>query len=741
MDSMNKGYNTQGKVGKVVLLCSIFVALGILLQYTSALRPLEQLILDQEFRTFTRPDPNDKIAMVAIDQKSLDYFAKNRMYWPWPREFYQIVTDYLVKEGAELIVFDIYFDTPDFDRVQVDGETSDRRFANSLKQAGNALLAVKTTGAGETTEALIPRKNDTTLSHWDISGTAPNSPFALHRYTSIPIPIFREAAAGFGNTDLLTDSDAVIRRVKLFDSTATDGYVPTLAMSAYLHMNKEQTGTAPDLSWTPNGLEAGSLNIPLTENGSYLINWYRKGGVKEGTFPYYSYKAVVESAVRSKQPSDSANLPIPRGTFEDKVVFIGASATGLADIKSTPMSGMEAYPGMEIHATVLNNLIDEGFLHRMPGWAAILVLILLAAGVGYLTAYNRPIWGIISTAALLFLTIAVGLWLFSAFRFALPLGLFFTHGLLTFTGVIVYKYFSEERQKKQIKGAFSQYVQPEYVDQVVQDPEKLRLGGDKKELTVMFSDVAGFTSISESMPPEKLVSFLNEYLTSMTRIVFEHGGTLDKYIGDAIMAFWGAPIEHSNTAVAACRSTLRMIDVMNELVPQWKARGHPHVFARYGINTGPMIVGNMGSENRFNYTVLGDAVNLAARLEPANKEFGTTTMISEFTHKKLNDDFLCRQLDLLVVKGKTQPVKVYELIADRSSGKQLDTMERAVDIYTEGLNFYYEKQWDKAIAKFDEVLKQIPDDGPAQTYKRRCQEFKAHPPETDWDGVYRLLKK
>ena len=701
------------------------------------LAPLERVILDHEFRNLTREDPNDRVAMIAIDQRSLDFFSKNRMYWPWPREFYQIVTDYLQSEGARLIIFDIYFDTPDFDRINVDGEASDRRFAKSMGRAGNVLLAMKTSPQmGDNVNLAEPP--DSSLFPWEVKNIRKGIYQQSHKYTSLPISLFRDSAEALGNTAMLTDADAVIRRINLFDSTATGEEIPTLGMATWLALQEQM----PQLKWTEKGLKAGNVHVPLLEDGSYQINWYKKGGVVEGTFPYYSFQAVVQSAIQSKRNPEAGRL-IPDGTFEDKIVFVGASAAGLGDIKSTPVSSLEAFPGMEIHATVLNNLLDQQFINHISGWWNGVLLLILAFGIAFLVAYNRPLWGIIITAALLLFLVGIGAYLFAQYRFILPVGLLFTHTALTFTGVIIYKYFSEERQKKQIKTAFSQYVQPEYVHQVTENPELLKLGGQKKQLTVLFSDLAGFTTLSESMPPEKLVSFLNEYLSSMTRTIFEHGGTLDKFIGDAIMAFWGAPIAHENTAILACRSAIKMIRKLERQAPEWEKQGKPYVFARYGINTGPMIVGNMGSENRFNYTVLGDAVNLAARLEPANKEFGTTAMISEFTYKQLNSDFLCRQLDLLIVKGKTKPVTVYELMGDRTQmdDEEIREIENIIAIYQTGLNHYYRKEWNEAIAKFQEVQQIRPNDGPAATYVQRSREFIENPPEPDWDGVYRLLRK
>lgn len=725
-------YSDIDKKYKVILLAVGFFAFGLLVQSLGLLEPLDRIILDYKFRYLQREDPNDKIVMVSIDEKSLNYFTRNRMYWPWPREFYSIVTDYLDKAGADQIVYDILFDTPDFDRRSVDGTASDNRFAAALDSAGNGLLAFKSTPTEEPTESYDHIYSQ--FFGYDIKGQPPYK--VPHIYTSLPIRKFATAAEGLGNTAMIPDDDAVIRKINLFDSLAYDGYAPTLALSTYLAMQPDTL----TFEWTNRGIRIGKQNIPLQEDGSYLINWYKKGGVKEGTFPYYSFHAVVQSAVQ-RMRNDTADVSVPPDIFEDKVVFIGASAAGLADIKSTPLSSLEEFPGMEIHANILNNLIDGNYITQLQQWQQLLILLLLSFGIAFLIAYTRPMTGVLYILGILGLIVLTGILLFTIDRFWLHTGFYFVMGTLTYTGAIAFKYFSEEREKKQIKTAFGQYVQPEFVQKLIDDPELLQLGGEKKKMTVMFSDLAGFTTISESMPPEHLVSFLNEYLGAMTDIIFENNGTVDKFIGDAIMAFWGAPFDQENSAILACRSTMQMIDKLEELTPKWKQEGKPHAFARYGINTGKMVVGNMGSYNRFNYTVLGDAVNLAARLEPANKEFGTTAMISEYTYKELKDEFVCRQLDLLVVKGKTKPVRVYELIADRASDKDLSTIEKGVSVYRDAIRYYYDMEWDKAIDKFEKVKKILPDDGPSNTYIKRSQEFKANPPDDDWDGVYRMLRK
>jgi adenylate cyclase len=400
------------------------------------------------------------------------------------------------------------------------------------------------------------------------------------------------------------------------------------------------------------------------------------------------------------------------------------------------MSSLEAFPGMEIQATILNNLIGGNFITELPAWLKISILLLLSFGIPFCIAYTRPIYGGALTIGILALIILTGIGLFSYHRIWFSTGMFLVMITITYSGAAAYKYFAEEKQKKEIRSAFGQYVQPEFVERLIAEPELLKLGGQKKNLTVMFSDLAGFTTISESKPPEELVTFLNQYLGVMTDAIFEYSGTIDKYIGDAVMAFWGAPIEQENHPILACRSTLKMLDRVNKMTPQ-----NTETHARFGVATGDMIVGNIGSYNRFNYTVLGDTVNLAARLEAANKQFGSRAMISEQTYKQVSEEFLCRQLDMLVVKGKTEPERVYELMADKETNQNLKDLEEVIDIYQKGLNYYFQRRWDQAINTFQEVLNLKSGDGPSQTYIQRCKKFKQEPPPKNWDGVFHLQTK
>jgi adenylate cyclase len=312
--------------------------------------------------------------------------------------------------------------------------------------------------------------------------------------------------------------------------------------------------------------------------------------------------------------------------------------------------------------------------------------------------------------------------------------------VLGFVGATAYNYVTERRQKVLIKGMFSQYVNPAFVEELVAHPEKLRLGGERKELTVLFSDIAGFTTIAERMSPENLVALLNDYLSIMTDIVFATGGTLDKYEGDAIMAFWGAPIPQEDHALRACRAALEMQKAIIRIRDRWEGEGKPSISVRIGLSTGEMVVGNMGGSRKFDYTVIGDSVNLGSRLEGANKEYGTSIMMSQKTYERVKNLVIARELDLLVVKGKTEPIAVYELVGlanDAISAEYHDFLNH----YNLGLQHYRNRRWREAIEHFQHALKIAPDDYPSQMYISRIRAYEESPPPPEWNGVFVLKTK
>jgi adenylate cyclase len=309
---------------------------------------------------------------------------------------------------------------------------------------------------------------------------------------------------------------------------------------------------------------------------------------------------------------------------------------------------------------------------------------------------------------------------------------------VTYAGIVSYRFFFEEGEKRKVRSAFSQYMHPALIHQMLNSPEGLKLGGEEKHLTALFADIVGFTTLSEKLTPAELVEILNEYLSEMTEVIFRNWGTLDKYIGDAIMAFWGAPYPQDDHALRSCRAALEMLETLRRLQAGWKVRAVPTIDIGVGINSGPMLVGNMGSKRRKNYTIMGDSVNLASRLEGLNRQFGTHLIISEATFLQTNGQVVARELDLIRVKGKTQPVKVYDLLG---LGADFHLYGDLVRQFEKGLQAYRAGQWETALEIFEQLVRDHPEDGPSRVFIKRCHDLLAQPPEGIWDGVFVMKSK
>lgn len=462
--------------------------------------------------------------------------------------------------------------------------------------------------------------------------------------------------------------------------------------------------------------------IPVDPQGRMLLNYYG---------PFKNFPTISLADVWTGDAPDSA--------IKGKLILVGVTATGTFDQRVTPFDAI--VPGIATHAAALENILHGDWLRR-PWWAApfeIALLLGLALGVGFLLTKVRVITGVP-----LLLAVMVGYHAFDSALFAAGFSVFSALPLIEMLTIFVaqtlYRYSTEEREKAQIRRAFQFYLTKSVMDEMLQDPSKLKLGGDKRVLSVMFSDIRGFTTISENLSPEQLAKLINEYLTPMTNIVFTHGGTLDKFIGDALMAVWGAPVEQKDHALRCCKAAVDMINELERLQTRWKDAGldYPRIEIGIGINTGPMVVGNMGADQRFDYTVLGDNVNLASRLEGTNKDYGSHIIISEATYVMVKDDVAVRQLGAVRVKGKNEPVRIYELLDDKPASGELAELCAQFD---GGIEHFRAQRWDAAKASFNRVLERWPDDGPAHAYLGFCREYERERPGEDWDGVYTMQHK
>lgn len=656
--------------------------------------------------------PDSSVVIAAIDQKSLSFFQKNGVAWPWPREFYGFLLDYLHRGGARVVVFDMDFSQRDMDRLNVDAAASDSSFSGAIKRSGNVVLISVLTKERNPEGHRI----DSSFSLPAVSGKDADPQF---NSSIAPMKEFQEGAARIGIANYFVDVDGVARRMPmLFDLNGR--MLPQLSLAAYA-VGKKLTGA---------GLERFIGGLPTDHNGDYIINWYGRGG-PNGVFKYYSIGAMILSAVQMAQ---GKTPEIDPAVFRNKYVIIGGTAIGLMDYVSTPFTSIQPFPGAEIHATMLSNFLQHDFIFDPSGTVDIVLVVLLSLlSAGTMMRVRR-----VSLSAGIVLTFcgvyaAAAFALMSSYRLWLPLVGPEVSALSAFAFAGVLNYVTEGRQRRELRRLMNRYISPDVVDEISADPDTVDLKGKEIEATVFFSDIRDFTSVSERLQPRDLVQNLNEYFNLSTTLILNSGAMLDKYIGDAIMAVFGAPLPSDNHAETAC---LTAIQIQRALSEYYIKRGgdRPVFETRIGLNTGKMVIGNIGSERRTDYTAIGDSVNLASRLEGVNKQFGTRIIISESTFEKARGSIETRELDLVRVKGKNIPVRIYELIAGKGqlSGDELGHLEQ----FHEGLKLYRAKSWKEAEAAFEKVLSARPDDGPSKTYISRCRTLEENGVPDDWDGVY-----
>jgi adenylate cyclase len=645
------------------------------------------------------PEPSQYVVIVAVDDKSLIELKQYGRFFYWPRTLHAEVIRKLSEARARTIAFDVLFDA--------DGE-GDQELAEAIDEA-----------AGRATFVLLATAGDPLTRYQNRADRWQGFSELLE-----PLSTFKDVANGLGLANQDPDEDGTIRRSPLVFEVNGEPYpsLQLLAVSRFLRRPQPWDGPVA------NGkIPLAGREIPIDARGNMTINY--AGGPYESTshlaFTVVSYVDVLRGRV-------------PPETFRAKLVLIGMTGTGYADDYWTPTSVRGKMDGIEVHANAIDTILRGDFIRDvMPSTTVGLIFVM--GSVAAITLLTLPM-----LAAALCSLLALAVYVLAAsyyFDEHLVLNLVYPPLalLLTYTGVVFYRVIFEQGQARVLRGVLGQYLSPSIVAHVTRDPDSLKLGGDQREMTVMFSDLRGFTSFSEQLDPETLVHLLNEYLTVMSDVIFKYEGTIDKYMGDAIMAFWGAPQHQPDHATLACRAALEMVAALEELNARWAEQGRPPLAMGIGINTGIMKVGNMGSNSRFDYTVLGDAVNLASRLEGLNKEYGTTLIVSKATLDETGNVFQDRFLDLVAVKGKKEPVDVFEILdAERLPGIHAGPALRA---YDEGIELYRERDWLGAAAKFQEALRLSPDDGPAAVYLKRCEELMDDPPPVDWDGVYVMTRK
>jgi adenylate cyclase len=776
------------------LAISLVVTLGALAIYIATFvgeRPmplfdfvmrLELNSLDLRFRLRGRTQPDPRIIIVDIDQHSQEVLG----HWPFPRIHFAHLLDALREDGARVVAFDITFSQPDETalplkdlsaslakeqrnghpanpavRLEIERKEKeynyDQQFADSIQRfgsvvLGNYFLITQTDLERVSGEALdryanlvaffpfpqvraLPSTSGKSgdarrIDLIDLYETQYLVPGGAEANTEILTGAVASERGGSGFFNVVVDADTVVRRIPLAIPYGRDSNranwdlyasIDVQALRLYWGLTNEQTV----LNYGDGGIasvEFGTRAIVHPDELSRLMVNYR-GPTR--TYRYVSF-------------ADVADKKFPPGTFKDKIVLVGASATGIGDLRATPFGGID-FPGVEIHANLIDNILNQQFLKRGGAMQALTDLgfiFLFGIPLGMWLAVVQPRWmafGLVLLApfaGIIYWAFLHGWWL----NFIVPS--LFT--LVPNVGLVaLYRVLVEEQEKRKVRGAFQQYVSPEVIRRLLSDPKRVK--PRKTEITILFSDIRSFTTISESLDAQELAELLNGYLTEMTRIIFRHQGTLDKYIGDAVMAIWGAPFDEAAHAERCCQAALSMLSRLEELQQKWRESGMPVLQIGIGINTGIASVGNMGSALRYEYTAIGDSVNLASRLEGLNKEYSTRILISESTRKALTSEQLAvREIDQIRVKGKHQPVTIFEVLSVGSTAKDA---KETIEIFERGREAYKRRDWHAGKLAFEEVLQRWPEDGPSRIFVARCEEFLAEEPGAEWDGVYVMKHK
>lgn len=693
---------------------------------TPPMRSLELNLTDLLFELRGTKDLSESpVVLVAISEQSAFELDEK---WPWPTHLYARLIHNLNAAGVKAIGIDVIFDKTD-----IYDPRNDTLFAEAMAQYGNVVLAGNVL-------ADVQRS-------FDQVGTIR----VESRQLVQPNPLFREWNPNpWGYVEVERDRDGFLRRYGLPKRHMDMDVLPfgvELLRVAY-DIPRERIRDAGDV------FEVGDWRIPKFNAGSFMIHY----AGPRSSFPEFNFSDVVDDAgllTASEDEDFQVNAfddpdfgLLYQDVFRDKIVIVGATMPELQDFFATPYAPNGNMPGYETHANAIQTILDGTTYRRLNNnWLLGLSLLTTTLLIA-LAMYASAVWAFAAMAA--FIT-AVGYVAYAGFiqhLWVIEVTPFLVPGLLGYIGSVSVTYFIEQREKSRIRNMFGAYVSPELVTKMVESREEPKLGGEMSEITAFFSDIQNFSTFSEQLPPDRLVHLMNEYLTAMTDIVMEEGGTLDKYIGDAIVAFWGAPMPMRDHAYRACVASQRMMRRQKELQAKWRQEGGwPDIVygmqTRMGMNSGPVITGNMGSARRFNYTMMGDNVNLAARCESGAKSYGVYTMVTEETRRQaeqFGNDLLFRTLDKIVVKGRSQPVVVCEVMGFKADlpASTLDMVAR----YERGLEAYWAQDWDTAIARFEESAA-IEDSeyNPSIILLGRSSAMKLQPPEKDWDGVYVMRTK
>ncbi len=645
----------------------------LLLGWTGALDKAELTLYDWRMRLVADPaSVNRDIVLVEINNTTIRDMEPLFGHWPWPRIALSFVIDYLHRAPAKVVAVDITLserdrvDQYDLNGQKVKGSESDGALADVVKASGNVIML-----ADAVNEGLLSGEKDPNAAAWPNPGYTALAHAEQRPVVAAPYQALTDASMALGHNFLMLDPDGPARRMSPF--IQNDGtYLPSLGVAAALAAG----GFRPDqVVEQGDRLRIGDRLVPLVparvtdrytgkahDHWGMLINFRGPALLKDGKRPYPSYE--FRHLLLSEQQLQNGEKPlVDPSVFKDKIVFVGFTASGLMDVFATPVSGDQAgtMPGIQLHASMADSILANRFIRPSSTAARLGSIAAMALAVGLLSAGLPFLAAAAGTAA------ALGGWTWfavSAFRDGHWLNLvqpLAAGGIALFFGT-AYQYFVEGREKRQVKKLFGRYVSRDVYAQLIANPDLAELGGKRRDMTVLFSDIRGFTTVTEKGNPEELVAQLNEYFSRMVDVVFRHKGTVDKFVGDMVMALYGAPLDDGDHAEHAVAAAVDMVRELGELNRGWAARGMAQLDIGVGINSGDMIAGNIGSSSIMSYTVIGDNVNLGSRLESLNKDYKTRIIISDATRTRLKGDYDIRPLGDVVVKGKTRPVAIYQIV-------------------------------------------------------------------------------
>ena len=731
---------------------TIALAAGLFLLSPAILENIEYNWLDLRFRIRGPLTPNNAIVVAAVDEKSMA--AEGR--WPWPRARIAALVDALSRDGAQVVGFDVVFSEAQNDArlALIDqfestveranlgqGQSKlksmlqevreaidhDNVLATSLKRSLAPVvlgyffhMGEESVGYPLDTAEIEKRLEIISKSKYPLvyrDPQAPPPPFIKAYAPQASISDISAAAASSGFFSVASDPDGVVRWMPLVIQGGEDYFPPLALLCVWHYLGKPELAVRSG-PYGIDGIQMGERFVPTDEAGRLFINY--RGGPQ--TFPTYSASDILAGK-------------LAEGTFRNRIVVIGATATAIGDIRTTPFGPL--FPGPEVHANVIDNILAGDFIER-PRWSWIFdfsAIVVLGLLVGITLPRVSPVAGLRFSIVLFVGYVLAAYFLFARVRIELNMVYPIMTIAATYTILTLFRYLSEERERRRIKDVFQHYTAPDVIEIMLQDPRGLRLGGEERVVTALLSDLAGFTSFSERRAPNEIIAVLAEYYGEMTEEVFNVQGTLVEYVGDELFALYGAPVAQADHAKRACDSALAMQARRAAVNAEWEKLGRPLIKARTGINTGNMLVGNIGSKYRFHYGAMGDAVNLASRLEGLNKIYGTQIIISQNTAEQVTGLYRLRELDLVRVKGRTQPLSVYELIGTSDVFLPLER-EEMLSLYQMGLSAYRERRGDEATRLFERCLRRSPNDGPSLLMQERCRMYREKPPAEDWGGTF-----